>query len=106
MGRIERVQIAGEAAHCAEPKVDGDRLDPLRQARPRDSQLDGDRRRAGGLDERDEAGQGFAMASELEPQRATQPQVVIEMTSERAHDVAAAGQGRAMARSRSTSTRA
>lgn len=106
MGRVEGVQIAGEAAHRADAEVDGDRLDPLRQARPRDSQLDGDGRSAVGVEKRDEAGQRFTVASELEPQRATQPQVVIEMIAERTHDVAADGQGRAMARSRSTSTRA
>ena len=106
MGRVEGVQVAGEAAHRAEPVVDGDRLDPLRQARPGDGQLDGDRRRAVGLDVGDEAGQGFAVAAELKAQRPAQPQVVIEMIGQRRHDVAADGQGRAMARSRSTSTRA
>jgi hypothetical protein len=54
----------------------------------------------------DEAGQGFAVAAELKAQRAAQPQVVIEMIGQRGHDVATNGQGRAMARSRSTSTRA
>ena len=106
MGRVEGVQVAGEAAHRAEPEVDGDRLDPFRQARPGDRQLDGDRRGAVGLEVGDEAGQDFAVAAELKAQRAAQPQVVIEMIGQRAHDAVPDGQGRAMARSRSTSTRA
>ena len=106
MGGVDGVQVAGEAAHRAEPEVDGDRLDPLRQARPGDGQLDGDRRRAVGLDVGDERGQHLAVPAELKAQRAAQPQVVIEVIGQRGHDVAADGQGRAMARSRSTSTRA
>ena len=106
MGWIEGVQVAGEAAHRAEPELDGDRLDPARQTRPRDRQFDGDRRRAVGLEVGDEAGQGFAVAAELKAQRPAQPQVVIEMLGQRGHDAVPDGQGRAMVRSRSTSTRA
>ena len=48
--------------------------------------------------------QHLAVATELEAQPATQPQVVIEMLGQWAHDPVPLGQGRAIVRSRSTST--
>jgi hypothetical protein len=104
MGRVDGVQVAGEATHRAEPEVDGDRLDPLREARPRDSQLDGHRRRSAGLEIGDEARQHHPVLAELEAQTSTQPQVVMEMLSESGHDPTPVGQGLAIVRSRSTST--
>jgi hypothetical protein len=59
-----------------------------------------------GLEVGDETRQHFAVAAELEAQPATQPQVVIEMLGQGAHDSVPVGQGRAIVRSRSTSTRA
>ena len=59
-----------------------------------------------GLEVGDEMWQHLAVAAELEAQPATQPQVVIEMLGQGAHDAAPVGQGRAIVRSRSTSTRA
>ena len=49
---------------------------------------------------------GLAVAAELEAQRAAQPQIVIELIAQRAHDALPDGQDLAMACSRSTSTRA
>ena len=46
------------------------------------------------------------MTAELEAQPATQPQIVFEMPGQRAHEAAPPGQGCAIVRSRSTSTRA
>lgn len=106
MSRVERVQVAGEAAHGAEPEVDGDRLDPLGRARPGDRELDGHRGRAAGVDEGDEAGQVTALLAHLEAQTAPQPQVGAEVSGQRAHHSIPFGQGRAIVRSRATSTRA
>jgi hypothetical protein len=46
------------------------------------------------------------MAAELGAQATTQPEIVIEMLGQCAHDPAPVGQGWAIVRSRSTSTRA
>ncbi len=100
-------RVAGEAAHRAEPEARGERLDPLfRQPRPGHRLIDGDRARAGSLQVGDEAGQRLTMPAEFEAQRAAHPQVVLQMPGQRAHDRAPPGQGRAIMRSRSTSTRA
>jgi hypothetical protein len=81
-------------------------LDPLRQARPGHRQIDGDRRGPSGLNVGDELWQHLAVPTQLKPQRAAHLQVVIQVLGQPAHDVAPSGQGRAMVRSRSTSTRA
>ena len=62
--------------------------------------------RAGRLDVVDEAGQVLVVAPELEPQPPAQPQVVLGVLGQRAHDRTPVGQTRAIVRSRSTSTRA
>jgi hypothetical protein len=106
MGRVEGVQVAGEAAHLAEPELDGDRVDPFRQPGPGHRKLDGDRRGPGGIQVGDELRQLTPLPPELEAERAAHPQVVIQVIRERAHDAAPVGQDRAIVRSRSTSTRA
>jgi hypothetical protein len=106
VGGIDGMQVASEPAHRADPEVDGDRLDPLRLTRPRRRQLDRDGRGAVGVQVGDEVRQDLAMTAELEAQPATQPQIVFEMPGQRAHDAAPLGQGCAIVRSRSTSTRA
>src|SRR5580693_8877057 len=105
-GGVDGVQVAGEAAYLAQPEAGGDRLDPCRQASPGHRQLDGDGPGPAGGGAGDEPGQHAAVLAELEAQPATQAQVVIELPGQGAHDAAPAGQGRAMVRSRSTSTRA
>ena len=54
----------------------------------------------------DKLGQLLALPPELEAERAAHAQVVLQMLGQRAHDPAPLGQGRAIVRSRSTSTRA
>ncbi len=106
MSWVDRVQVAGKAAHRAQPVVDADRLESLGLTGPGDRQLDGHHRRSTGLEVDDEARQEPGRINELETQPPAQPQVIIEMLAQRAHRAPPVGQGRAMVRSRSTSTRA
>jgi hypothetical protein len=78
----------------------------LRQSSPTDRQLAADRLGASGLEVADELPEQTLLLFELEPERAAQPQVVIDVRLQAAHRCAPPGHGAANSRSRSTSTRA
>jgi hypothetical protein len=81
-------------------------MHPDGQPGPLDCQLGADRRRAGGLEVADELPQQALVFFELEPERAAQPQVLIDVRLHAAHRCVPDGHGAANSRSRSTSTRA
>ena len=93
--------IAGTWSTARPSAVD----DARRQPGPRDRQLARDRRRAGGLEMRDQLWQEVPVALELDAERATRPQVLLRVPAERAHR-SAPGHGAARRRNCSMSTRA
>jgi len=103
MAWVERVQIAGKAAHDREPERPPAAAPGGRQRRP--GERVGDRHAV--LPERLEMLQVLRQkllgALELEAERATDPQIVGQLRVERAH-AAPPGHGRASSRSRSRST--
>ena len=107
LGRwVDRLQVAGERPDDPEPFRPLVRINVNRQPRPTDREFGGDRGRARGLDISDELRELAPVLLELEPERATHPQIVIGMLLEAAHRSAPPGHGAARSRSRSTSTRA
>ena len=75
-------------------------------SRPPNGQLGDDRARAGGLEVGDELPERPLVLFELEPKRAAQPQILIDVRLQATHRPAPPGHGAANGRKRSTSTRA
>ena len=67
--RIDCLQVAGEAAHHAQPLGPHDRLDALWELGEADGQLGGDARRLGGVEVVHELRKQRAMQGQLEPER-------------------------------------
>jgi len=65
---IDRVQVAGEAAHHAQPVGPHDRLDALWELGEADGQLGGDARRVGGVEVVHELREQRAVQGQLEPE--------------------------------------
>jgi hypothetical protein len=102
--RIDPDQIAGKAAHDQQPhrRHDASRWNVWLK-RPRERKLDRHELRVGGLEVDGEAWQQPGGLVELVAEGAPQPQVVLDMLSERGHR-AAPGQGWATCRTRGRST--
>ncbi len=97
--------MAREPAHDRQPLAPIVRVRVNRQPRPRKRQLGGDPLRSGSLEELHEAFQQPAVLRHLEPEPATQAQIVSQRIAERhAAPPSCDGHGRASARSALRST--
>jgi len=103
-GRVESLQVAGEAPHCAQPVAQVGRVSVVsRQRGPGQRQLGGDGGRAGCLQVGDEVLQQPGVALEPGTQRAAHRDVVAGRLAQLDHR-APPGQGRARRRSATRST--
>ena len=76
--RVDRLQIGGEATRDTQPLGPVVRVNADRQPCPLDRQLGGDRGRSGSVEVTDELAEQPLIFFELEPERATQPQILID----------------------------
>ena len=105
-GGVERRQMAREPARDPEP-LTPIRVRARRQPCPLERQLGGDPLSARLLEELDEPFQQPAVLGHLEPEPATEPQIVSQRFAKRAHAApppSCDGHGRASARSAARST--
>src|SRR5947209_20024913 len=101
---VERVQIGHEAPDGREPERPPAAARSWRKAGPGERVLDRHPVLAGCLEERQVLSEELLGALELEPERATDPQIVSRVLLERGHAAPPLGQGRASSRRRSRST--
>ena len=104
--RVDRLQVRGEPTRGSQAMRPVEWLDALRQLRPGNDQIGRQRRCAGGVVISKELGEQMAWPLEFEPQRSTQPEVVVYVAGQIAHDSDPPGHGRAIRRNPLRFTRA